>query len=74
MLILNQLENPESIPIFSIDNVKFRHKVVPGDTRGGQRRAWWRYAVALPIINGLVFVGEKLVCEAEFMAQIVRNE
>lgn len=75
VLILNQLENPEEYSTYflTIDNVKFRHKVVPGDTlilkvglMGPVRRG-------IANMRGLVFVGEKLVCEAEFMAQIVRN-
>ena len=49
--------------------VKFRQKVVPGDT------LIFRVELLAPIrrgistMKGYVFVGEKVVCEAEFMAQ-----
>ena len=57
-----------------IDGVKFRQKVVPGDT------LIFRVELLAPIrrgistMKGYVFVGEKVVCEAEFMAQIVKNK
>ena len=57
-----------------IDGVKFRQKVVPGDT------IIFRVEMLAPIrrgistMKGYAFVGEKVVCEAEFMAQIVKNK
>ena len=57
-----------------IDGVKFRQKVVPGDT------LLFRVELLAPIrrgistMKGYAFVGEKVVCEAEFMAQIVKNK
>ena len=76
MLILNSVEEPQrySTYFLKIDNVKFRQKVVPGDTlvlklvlQGELRRG-------IANMKGHVFVGEKVVCEAEFMAQIVKNK
>ena len=76
LLVLNAMEEPErcSTYFMKIDQVKFRQKVVPGDT------IMLRLDLIAPIrrgissMKGYVFVGEKLVCEAEFMAQIIRNK
>lgn len=75
LLILNQLENPEEYSTYflTIDNVKFRHKVVPGDTLVIKVVLMSPLRRNIANMRGLIFVGEKLVCEAEFMAQIVQN-
>lgn len=76
LLVLNSVDDPErySTYFLKIDNVKFRQKVVPGDT------LLFRVELLAPIrrgistMKGYAFVGEKVVCEAEFMAQIVKNK
>ena len=76
LLVLNSVDEPErySTYFLKIDGVKFRQKVVPGDT------LIFRVELLAPIrrgvstMKGYVFVGEKVVCEAEFMAQIVKNK
>lgn len=76
LLVLNSVSEPErySTYFLKIDNVKFRQKVVPGDT------LLFRVELLAPIrrgistMKGYAFVGEKVVCEAEFMAQIVKNK
>lgn len=76
LLVLNSIEDPErySTYFLKIDGVKFRQKVVPGDT------LVFRVELITPIrrgiasMKGYVFVGEKLTCEAEFTAQIVKNK
>lgn len=75
LLILNQLENPEEYSTYflTIDNVKFRQKVVPGDTMICKVSLMGPVRRSIAIMRGLIFVGEKLVCEAEFMAQITHN-
>lgn len=75
VLILNQMENPEEYSTYflTIDNVKFRYKVVPGDTMVVKVTLMSPVRRGIANMRGLVFVGEKLMCEAEFMAQIVRN-
>ncbi|MBR8764276.1 UDP-3-O-acyl-N-acetylglucosamine deacetylase [Porphyromonas levii] len=75
VLILNQLENPSEYSTYflTIDNVKFRYKVVPGDTLVAKVSLLGPVRRGIANMRGLAFVGEKLVCEAEFMAQIVRN-
>ena len=56
-----------------IDNVRFKQKVIPGDT------VLFRLKLASPIRRDLVhmtgeaFVGDKLVSQAEMLAQIIQD-
>jgi UDP-3-O-[3-hydroxymyristoyl] N-acetylglucosamine deacetylase/3-hydroxyacyl-[acyl-carrier-protein] dehydratase len=76
LLVLHSLEDIKRFSTYflKIDSVKFRQKVVPGDT------LIFRVELITPIRRGIAsmkgysFVGEKLTCEAEFMAQIVQNK
>lgn len=76
LLVLNSVDEPEKYSTYfmKIDGVKFRHKVVPGDT------LLFRLELLAPIrrgvstMKGYVFIGEKIACEAEFMAQITKNK
>ncbi|MEG1580549.1 MAG: bifunctional UDP-3-O-[3-hydroxymyristoyl] N-acetylglucosamine deacetylase/3-hydroxyacyl-ACP dehydratase [Bacteroidaceae bacterium] len=76
LLVLNSVEEPErwSTYFMKIDSVKFRQKVVPGDT------LLFRVELLAPIrhsissMKGFAFVGEKIVSEATFTAQIVKNK
>lgn len=75
ILVLSTVPDPEhySTYFLKIENAKFKDKVVPGDTlvfrcdfTGPVRRGICQ-------MKGTAFVGEKVVMEAELMAQIVRN-
>lgn len=76
LLVLNSVEEPErwSTYFLRLDNVKFRKKVVPGDT------LLFRVELLAPIrhgissMRGFAFVGETVVMEATFTAQIVKNK
>jgi UDP-3-O-[3-hydroxymyristoyl] N-acetylglucosamine deacetylase/3-hydroxyacyl-[acyl-carrier-protein] dehydratase len=76
MLILSDLPDPENYITYflSIKDVKFRHKVVPGDT------VIFYLELASPIRRGIVnmigkaFVGKRVVMEADMMAQIVKMQ
>ncbi|WP_311442725.1 bifunctional UDP-3-O-[3-hydroxymyristoyl] N-acetylglucosamine deacetylase/3-hydroxyacyl-ACP dehydratase [Hoylesella enoeca] len=76
LLVLNQLEEPErwSTYFMKIDEVKFRQKVVPGDT------LLFRVELLNPVrhgvssMKGYMFVGDHVVSEATFTAQIVKNK
>ena len=76
LFILGDLENPESYSTYflKIDNVKFRQKVVPGDTLIFKVRLVSEMRRGMANMRGLAFVGETLVCECDFMAQIVKNK
>ena len=74
ILALSTVPDPENYLTFfmKIDNVKFKQKVVPGDT------LLFELNLISPIRRGIVhmqgraFVGDNLVSEAELMAQITK--
>ena len=76
LLVLNTLEEPErwSTYFMKIDDVKFRQKVVPGDT------LLFKVDLLAPVrhgvssMKGYMFVGDTIVSEATFTAQIVKNK
>ncbi len=76
LLVLGAVEEPErwSTYFMKIDNVKFRQKVVPGDTLIFHVSFLTELRRGCAVMKGRAFVGEKLVCECEFMAQIIKNK
>jgi len=76
VLVLNFLEDPEKYSTYflKIDNVKFRQKVVPGNTLILNVSLATEIRRGCAVVKGYAFVGEKIVCEAEFMAQIIKNK
>lgn len=76
VLVLNFLDEPEKYSTYflKIDNVKFRQKVVPGNTLIMNVALATEIRRGCAIVKGYAFVGEKVVCEAEFMAQIIKNK
>ena len=76
LLVLNTVEEPErySTYFMKIDGVKFRQKVVPGDTLVLRLELLAPIRRGISTMKGYVFVGDKLVSEAEFMAQIIKNK
>jgi UDP-3-O-[3-hydroxymyristoyl] N-acetylglucosamine deacetylase / 3-hydroxyacyl-[acyl-carrier-protein] dehydratase len=73
LLVLCKLEGKYSTYFIRIDNVKFRKKVVPGDT------LIFKLTLSSPIrrgiatMKGVTYVGNKIVAEGEFMAQVVKQ-
>ncbi len=58
-----------------IDNCKFKHKVVPGDTMLLKMELIEPIRRGICVMRGSVYVGNKLCTEGEFTAQLVkRNE
>ncbi len=76
ILVLSGVPDPENYSTYfmKIDGVKFRNKVVPGDT------LVFKLITTAPIKRGVVqmkgfaYVGKKLVCEGEFMAQVAKTK
>jgi UDP-3-O-[3-hydroxymyristoyl] N-acetylglucosamine deacetylase/3-hydroxyacyl-[acyl-carrier-protein] dehydratase len=74
ILVLSTVPDPENYLTYfmKIDNVKFKHKVVPGDT------LIFKAELLSPIRRGIChmqsygYANNKLVVEAELMAQIVK--
>ncbi len=76
LLILNQLEEPErwSTYFVKIDDVKFREKVVPGDTILFRVELLHPVRHGISSMKGYMFVGDKVVAEASFTGQIQKNK
>ncbi len=75
ILILSTVEDPENYSTYflKIDNVKFKQKVIPGDT------LILKCSLISPVRRGIChmrcigYVGSKVVLESELMAQIVKK-
>jgi UDP-3-O-[3-hydroxymyristoyl] N-acetylglucosamine deacetylase / 3-hydroxyacyl-[acyl-carrier-protein] dehydratase len=76
ILVLSTVPDPENYLTYfmKMDNVKFKRKVSPGDT------LVFKLELTSPIRRGIVnmkgqaFVGEHMVAEGEFMAQITKEK
>ncbi len=76
ILVLSTVPDPENYLTFfmKIDNVKFKQKVLPGDT------LIFHCSLITPIRRGIchmqayAYANNKLVCEAEMMAQIAKKK
>lgn len=74
--ILHGMEDPENYSTYfvKIDNVKFKHKVKPGDTLILKIELLEPMRRNLVIMQGYAYVNDKMVTEGQFMAQIVKNK
>ena len=76
LLVMNMLDEPEKYSTYflKIDKIAFHKKVVPGDTLifKVEQPSPIRHGIAM--MKGYVFVGEKLVAEAQFIGQIIKNK
>jgi UDP-3-O-[3-hydroxymyristoyl] N-acetylglucosamine deacetylase / 3-hydroxyacyl-[acyl-carrier-protein] dehydratase len=76
ILVLSAVDEPSKYSTYflKIDNVKFRRKVVPGDTLIFKLELTTEMRRGVAAAKGFVFVGDKVAAEAEFMAQIIKNK
>jgi UDP-3-O-[3-hydroxymyristoyl] N-acetylglucosamine deacetylase / 3-hydroxyacyl-[acyl-carrier-protein] dehydratase len=74
VLVLSEVPDPENYAtlFLKIDNAKFKDKVVPGDTLVMKLELMEPIRRGICLMRGRAYVGEKLVSEAEMMAQIVK--
>lgn len=74
ILVLNTVPDPENYLTYflKIDKVKFKKKVVPGDTLIFKMDLMEPIRRGIAIMFGQVFVGDTIVCEGELTAQIVK--
>jgi len=76
VLALHHVDDPKKYSTYflKIDKVRFKQKVVPGDT------LIFRLDLLAPIrrnivyMSGKAFVNNKVVCEAEMMAQVIKDK
>ena len=76
LLVLHDKEEPETYSTYflNIDNVKFRQKVVPGDTLVFRVEQVAPLRHSIGTMQGYAFIGENCVAEATFTAQVVKNK
>ncbi len=76
VLVLNTVPDPENYLTFFMKmyNVKFKHQVNPGDTLVFDCELITPIRRGICHMRALAFVGDKLVSEAELMAQIVKTK
>ncbi|MFR9503285.1 MAG: bifunctional UDP-3-O-[3-hydroxymyristoyl] N-acetylglucosamine deacetylase/3-hydroxyacyl-ACP dehydratase [Rikenellaceae bacterium] len=76
LLVLAGVDDPKlySTYFMKIDNVKFKRKVVPGDTLQFELQFLEPVRRGVAVVEGKAFVGDTLACEATMMAQIVKNK
>jgi UDP-3-O-[3-hydroxymyristoyl] N-acetylglucosamine deacetylase/3-hydroxyacyl-[acyl-carrier-protein] dehydratase len=75
ILALSTVEDPQNYTTYfvKIENVKFRNKVVPGDTVIFYNQLTTPIRRGLITMKGYAYVGQRVVMEAEMMAQIQRK-
>ena len=75
LLTLSTVPDPENYSTYMlrIDNVRFKQKVVPGDTLQFEVQLTEPLRRGMAAMQGKAFVSGKLVCEASLMAQIINN-
>jgi UDP-3-O-[3-hydroxymyristoyl] N-acetylglucosamine deacetylase/3-hydroxyacyl-[acyl-carrier-protein] dehydratase len=76
ILVLNNIEEPEKYSTYflKIDKLKFKHKVVPGDTVILKMELIEPMRRGIVSMYGQAFVGNNLVVEGEMVAQVVKNK
>lgn len=74
LLVLSKVDDPEKYSTYflKIDNVKFRQKVVPGDTLIFKVEMVSPLRHGIGTMQGHAFIGENCVAEATFTAQIAK--
>lgn len=74
ILVLNSVPDPENYLTYfmKIDNVKFKNKVVPGDTLIFKLELLSPIRRGICHMKGTTYVGDKIATEGELMAQIVK--
>jgi UDP-3-O-[3-hydroxymyristoyl] N-acetylglucosamine deacetylase/3-hydroxyacyl-[acyl-carrier-protein] dehydratase len=76
MLVLGTVSDPENYSTYflKIDKVKFKRKVVPGDTLIVKMDLLEPIRRGIALMFAEVYVGNQMVMEGELMAQIVKTK
>jgi UDP-3-O-[3-hydroxymyristoyl] N-acetylglucosamine deacetylase/3-hydroxyacyl-[acyl-carrier-protein] dehydratase len=76
LLVLCSLEEPEKYSTYflKIDKLKFKQKVVPGDTVIFKMELTDVMRRGIVTMFGQAFVGNKLILEGEMTAQVIKNK
>ena len=76
ILVLSAVEEPEKYSTYflKIDKLKFKHKVVPGDTMILKMELIEPMRRGIVIMFGHAYVGNRLIAEGEMTAQVIKNK
>lgn len=76
LLVLKNVEEPEKYSTYflKIDKLKFKHKVIPGDTVILKMELIEPLRRGIVAMYGQAFVGNTLVVEGEMVAQVIKNK
>lgn len=76
LLVLSSVDEPHrySTYFLKIDKVKFKRKVVPGDTLIFKCEYLAPTRRGVVTMHGEAYVGNELACEGDFIAQIIKNK
>lgn len=76
VLVLSRVPDPENYSTYfmKIESAKFKEKVIPGDTLVMRLDLLAPVRRGICLMKGQAYVGNKLVVEAELMAQIVKDK
>jgi len=76
ILVLHNIEEPEKYSTYflKIDKLKFKHKVIPGDTVILKMELIDPMRRGIVTMYGQAFVGNNLVVEGEMTAQVIKNK
>jgi UDP-3-O-[3-hydroxymyristoyl] N-acetylglucosamine deacetylase/3-hydroxyacyl-[acyl-carrier-protein] dehydratase len=76
LLVLSTIEDPEKYSTYflKIDKLKFKHKVVPGDTVILKMELIEPMRRGIVAMYGQAFVGNTLAVEGEMVAQVIKNK
>jgi len=76
LLVLSGIKDPEKYSTYflKIDKLKFKHKVVPGDTVILKMELIEPMRRGIMAMYGQAFVGNTLVVEGEMTAQVIKNK
>ncbi len=76
ILVMSELDEPERYSTYfaKIDNAKFKRKVVPGDVLIIKLTVTAPLRRSIVAMRGEVYVGNTLACEADLVAQVIKNK
>ena len=76
VLVLSNVPDPENYSTYfmKIDNCKFKDKVIPGDTLIIRMELTAPIRRGICIMKGTAYVGDKLVTEADLIAQVIKDK
>lgn len=76
ILALHDIPDPENYSTYfmKIDGVKFKRKIIPGDTLQFELHLTEPIRRGVCVMDAKAFVGDTLACEATLMAQVAKTK